>query len=74
MEELITHPDFHSLSMILSCNWMFQLSIWQNVQLNTVLLKHRTQYLYTKETGQLKVNERQSVVDYNQIKLILGEI
>ncbi len=27
-------------------------------QLNTDLLKHRTRYLYTEETGQLKLNEK----------------
>ncbi len=39
------------------------LSNWQEVQLNTDLLKHRAWYLYTKETGQLKLNEKERVFD-----------
>ncbi len=41
----------------------------QKVQLNTNLLKHRTQYLYTKETGQLKLNEKSVELKVDRIKL-----
>jgi len=35
----------------ISCNWGFHLSNWQKVQLNTDLLKFRTQYLLDKMIG-----------------------
>ncbi len=52
------------ISMVYSfVNCVYHLSNWQKVQLNTDLLKHGTPYLYTKETGQLKLNEKERVSD-----------
>jgi len=47
---------------IFSCNWVFSSSNWQKVQLITDLLKHRTRYLYAKETGSFKQNETERVI------------
>ncbi len=41
----------------------FHLRNSQKVQFDTDLLERRTWYLHTKETGQLKLNEKERVFD-----------
>jgi hypothetical protein len=47
----ISKPDWlmEGSACLVSCNWVFHMSNWQKVQLNTDLSNRRTRHLYTRE-------------------------
>ncbi len=59
---------FIAVNKILSCNWIFHWqSNWQNVQLNTDLLKTETQVFIQKMTAWLNLNEIRSIIKMREI-------